>query len=1836
MPDFFEITFSELTDLPEGLTGPRPGAGNPLHKASTGMTEITSALHALITQSPNLQQAIASALTQQWNIDPRVCGIQRDGTQVSLLEMSAYLIASPVFSNRFADGWTTYGVKHGASTAGLNGADWVRKINALNLGRSVAQEYSTYWAQRMPGHAQARLAHGEHLLQQHFTHSIELAYGLGQIDEHAWQQGLTASTWAAIYWEHANSPRELAQATLLVQPQAEQDVWMLYRPGDTTVIRTFPDRAALDSELLAQRYTLWQGLPETPENDPQVERLVISPLHENAFSFALKQRALDHEHHALVLLEQACLEHEPGSLDWQSITDWEHGSGLRLVAPLADETTALILNTLRHEQQLAEEQLHFDALNPALPLYWRTSRIAAQQAALERYLGNDTSVTAPAMTTLRDLEEALKQLQEATSQRLEQLPDAPSAADWHDQLEGTRHVDFISRNLAQGLLAEARLQHALGDLNDAQLTLIETLATHPDYNPEQAVEVASLALVVGAQRWPLHGFLSIRPSTDTQVQASNVMLYRSGQDGGLNVFADDTRLAEALLESLSGLWANALIESVGPASVETLLAALADSEAPARLESTPLTTDGFDHCVQMLINAAQPVDDTQTDAPPHYHIWLSAQLSIPRNEARTQALNAIAEQNRTENIANQFTHSLNHLSTEERSDLRACVQRYRHAMNASITCLQQSLPERSQFIRHKLTQQLRTDLGLSAIPHITVNLPDHVEMRREPVVGSGQPHATTPVYYPSEARSDITLEHLLLKAIDEDLQQRLNFMRVTFDPPETTAHLSNALTSTYLRRLDKMLDLGGTYEHAIIEAFNGKEGDTAMAREWRDEVLREPFALSLELLALSKPTRLDDTGHALLRDAAAGAIEWTPLILNPGVAADGSSQAVALSGVFLLHNRRHNTVVLYLPEAPNGRVVSQYPDPQSACQALEQMALNTTMLTWLATRPVAGDPERHRSYINQALRRSFSGFIAPGESQSLSLATHLSRLQMGRLITQHRQTARSQRELYLEDAAVLHNRVFDYIQLCLSFIPGAGVAVGLYDGWNASTAAVEAFMRGKHSQGVEHLNSVVLSIIDTLLDVAPGVGTLPGGRVASARAYTRLRQTQAQRVTLGKTASATAPDPFKGYEADTLVAAIELDSAGHLRNTFALNGKRYISRHGHHYEVQWDPTYNTWRLKGNALKHYKQPIRLSEDGVWESHGYLNGLLVEGGLQGAGPAFSRLYNNGWETVYGYIRRLRGNAIEQPMDELRRIDRETKQQKRLHTAALKHYNEVRGLGPDGSVGTPGTDAQIRSARQEAIRASKDFVEFHEGCLPALRRLKPTIGRRQFSGIWEEYLQNTARQNLTLIQLRTLELDTLRSIGRQLDRDIIRLINNLSGDPRQATMQLRHHRETILSNHRQLLEQLQGLEQDTRRNMELRNKLRGNLLIQHDLKTAEIMAYSLEPQAYQFARLHMMHSVLAHFDHVEDIDFLLFFNQLNVQGRALARTLHSHFQLPQADLSRVQYGEALRSFRDQYLTFISHLGSWSINFGNFIDATVATSLRADLTHLLADIDKALPNYQRPTRGTGRPSTARVFETEDQQLLIGREERIEGEQRMVVINAMDNGTTESFRQVDGNRWQSTTPVIRRTIDPSRINELQHRAREKLADIAAKKALLKGYMETDMAPASLQDMAEHFATNLRERARDLETALGDRATSDQQQLIQRLRDATKNLVSHGRELRIAKIKTTRQPNVGQLQFLHEQNAVEAQWGRILEPKKNSKGRPIEYLEEYEVIDLATNTVLWYAHFHFPQRPGSGFRKLSAGHLKIRHERNLLNAWHGPIGEAEAMQFFGGLRPAAE
>ncbi|MNE69824.1 hypothetical protein D3C80_1655750 [compost metagenome] len=142
--------------------------------------------------------------------------------------------------------------------------------------------------------------------------------------------------------------------------------------------------------------------------------------------------------------------------------------------------------------------------------------------------------------------------------------------------------------------------------------------------------------------------------------------------------------------------------------------------------------------------------------------------------------------------------------------------------------------------------------------------------------------------------------------------------------------------------------------------------------------------------------------------------------------------------------------------------------------------------------------------------------------------------------------------------------------------------------------------------------------------------------------------------------------------------------------------------------------------------------------------------------------------------------------------------------------------------------------------------------------------------------------------------------------------------------------------------------------------------------------------------------------------------------------------------------------------------------------------------------------------------------------------------------------------------------------------------------------------------------------------------------TDGQRTLTQRLNTAAEQMEALGRELRIAQTKVTRKPTVGYLEYLLAEREVEIAWSRTLNPKLDRKGNPVEYLEEYRILDRSSRQALWYAHFHFRQKPAQGFNRLEAGHLKLASERDMGNgAWRGSMNETQANRLFGNLRPAS-
>lgn len=173
------------------------------------------------------------------------------------------------------------------------------------------------------------------------------------------------------------------------------------------------------------------------------------------------------------------------------------------------------------------------------------------------------------------------------------------------------------------------------------------------------------------------------------------------------------------------------------------------------------------------------------------------------------------------------------------------------------------------------------------------------------------------------------------------------------------------------------------------------------------------------------------------------------------------------------------------------------------------------------------------------------------------------------------------------------------------------------------------------------------------------------------------------------------------------------------------------------------------------------------------------------------------------------------------------------------------------------------------------------------------------------------------------------------------------------------------------------------------------------------------------------------------------------------------------------------------------------------------------------------------------------------------------------------------------------------------------------------------------MTPASLEDLANGYAATLKELAQSITRKGGERLEDVQRAVALDLQNSAKNLERTGQQLRIEQTKIAQQPGFGHLEYLHVQEEVSIHWSRTLEPAKNKQGNAIEYLEEYRIDDKTTGDPLWYAHFHFKNRPKQGFARLEAGHLKLAAEVNQrAGVWRGVLTESQAGKLFGGLRPA--
>lgn len=1695
--------------------------------------------------------------------------------------------------------WIIAGRGNALGKADLRRRQAVKALNSVfsQAPLQPSPVHASYWDARMPGQSITRRAFAEKQLHAHFQSALELNYGFDRIATKAWNLGQLGSNsrYAQLHWHQPGVTIGACPGVLLITSTGDDEPWLLYRPDAHNPIRAFRSEAALLQWAHEHRDRLWRTPPAALASESDSTFIAVTALPGDGLA-GLLNSVLDHALSA--------------------------GQGIQLQVELPEALSEELARLVDADEALAEDEVHFDSLDERLPHGWRKQRIDRQEQLLAAYLGDDAGPGSARLAELQAQQAKLDDQDTIMQQVLGALPESPTPETWGQMAGENSRFEHLSQHFAKALLLEAEFQERLGDLSESRLQWVRQLVERPNPSLQRQVVPSALKLVVGARSWALTGFITLRaiPQDSTDDADSALLLYKPGHDGGLACYSDETQLFERLLNTLQGAWPEVLLESAWPQDTDTLLALIDSGEHIPTLINEPITADVFDYLASTHLALLFQAD-------PASHRQLQWKLGATNNAARTQAFERLAERNRTANLHTRL-NSLSHLDTPQRDALAGQLEALRASMLASSRLLARDLPERGAFSRGLMNRHLRQSLDLTTLPKVTLDIADRTGKQRVPLPESGFANAYKEVTTFSAERSLVPLEQFLLWALDDDLTLRLGNANIMIEHDTATPDLQQTLNHSYIANLVQTLDAAGAYEQQILDAFKGSAGESDWQAEWRQETLRAPFEHQLKILLLSRPDTLDAHGMGVFElfcreqhsTTLTRTIEHYALDLRPGVAADGSSDRVSLSGIFLL-KPPSGPCLLLLPDAPNGKVITQYENSEQACLALEDMATDEAMRTYLASRPLEGDTSTHLSYINQALLKPFTGFIGVGTARSEPIAQVRANLQMGRLILEHRASSRSQVDLYLEREAIRHGRVYDYLKLALGFVPGVGAAVALYDGWNAANASVEAFLRGDPGEGVEHLNSVFLSLVDALFDVVPGA-VLSSASTNLARSRTHLRQ----RLGALRPTSVTRrgrTHPFNGYATEAPPGHWHDHPKAHGKGVYrhAETGSDFIVRQGQHYQVEWDATYGTWRLKGSAARSYKQPVKLDELGTWQPHGSLSGRIVDGGLAGGGAYLGRLYQQGWQHLRGYLGRR--PALASPRQVIQEIDNGRRAHQARLTEKISAWNTARGIGPTGPQGTPAPLATIRRALQASAEQLEAFVTFHEQSLEKLHRIRPELGRH-YQAMHNELALNLGRQHPKLIRQLKLRMQDDFTLATQLEKA-------LDASPINPIEQLRRIRRVQAS----LCQTLAKLEDEFHRVARVSQKLRGNELTLYQ-QTLETLQMPMDPNGYRTVRLSIEVGSIVTLPSQPSYDFILMLRQINREISDLRSLLFSHHDLPNAGLSRAQEYRFLRQLKDRYQRFDNYMTSWQDDLPDYVSPQSTQRMHEALSKLIAEAEAGIsataPIRRTPPSNRG-PSRPRLFETVDQQLLIGREITVDGQPQMHVSNRLSQETHSTYTRTTNSLWQPSnaqpaTPV-------AELSVLVDTARKRLGDVASQQTKLQQYKALNMTPASLEDLANGYATTLADLARDIGRRGGDALTEAQRQLTGSLEQAAGELRRVGRQLRIDQVKATQRPELGHLDYLQSQGEVRIGWSRVLEPAKNKQGQAIEYLEEYRIDDVATNSPLWYAHFHFKRRPAQGFARLEAGHLKLAHERNLgAGAWRGALTESQANSLFGGLRPA--
>lgn len=1289
-------------------------------------------------------------------------------------------------------------------------------------------------------------------------------------------------------------------------------------------------------------------------------------------------------------------------------------------------------------------------------------------------------------------------------------------------------------------------------------------------------------------------------------QDQPVILYWPGEGGGLQCYPDHQTLLSEIFNLLPT--EKQLQITVTPTLDDFLQRGLADQVASFNLHLAELRQA---HALQQkTLEAAQQA----------LHEEVLHTLTVPSHAARDLARVLLLDQRHTHLLANNQPSWLSQLPTQAREHYRQQIEGYLHAVNNSRRFMEAELPPRDAFARQQIAALLRQEFELGPDVEVSLDLPVTVRHQKDIIPGSGAPG--TPVkltLVPSDEREVITLHDLALHNLDDSLNDRLRFMRlsVTGASPADQSRLQAKLDVERVRRWVQDLDLAGQYEGLIRDAFLGPSGESAFHTAYRQECLYAPWQSMLGLQAENAyhQQHIGTRGYALMQSAlSADTLPTTsrptlwPVLLTSG-GKDTDERPTSLSGVTLIHDAASGTTLLYLPDAPDNVFLREYDSMEAARHALYLLAFDTSISRYLAGRTLSGDPQAHDHRIRQACVLHFEGIIGVGAAwpATTSLVRHQCDAYMGRLIVAHRSTARSNLDLRLERYTLESGRIFDYIKMALGCVPFVGTVISVFDAWTSTHLAVDAFRRGDTGEGLDQVESVLQCVVDAMLDLVPGFTF----NLSSLRPLTRQRLASPPLRQAGKR---TVLERFRGYESTQPLSlrGIVPASSGRYRNIYRHAQGDFIVVQGLRYEVTFDQARHTWRLKGHNTG-YRPAIALDENGRWDTHGALFGVNVVGPLGGGGAAMVRMADvldpfwpaplrqhlPRWWTDPAFRRRyLLEYETKRQLHQLERLNWET--------AQLQREANQLPAGP------------IRyKAALELVPQYHNELALADALYPDLEALAQLSRGRNLARVKD--LQS--RVAWLQVDRRINELNTVKQAALSLMDELDALIDNTRSTPAteiERHLQVMSQRKTIRIRTIEKLDKLSSLIEG----VELWN--RRITLPSLRAKAREDVDFAMRnhnPDTCEILKVRHYFEIINRYEAATS-DSWFYLQRSIVRLRVkVDRSLNNLLHLPEVRTNAEQRKRVLEASIDSFQEFRRNLIAWNTSYEEAFDQAFVEPLLKHLesiTNIAVRWKEKIPVIDRAARpGPSRgPSTPRkFFETEDQQFLLGVEEDSGKPQQRINVTGINN-RTETYVPADSGRWRlqsaPSTPV-NIAVD---VNRLTREAQARLQKLPHYREKVQGYARRDMLPIDLEHLMLSEAQELHMRADRIAEHIPDSP------LVSTMRQTAGELVSEGKALRISQSLASKKPSGSLLDYLVSQQAVDIiKHGGLGELAKRIEGQA-DFLQEYEIRDLTGPhpRPLWYAHFHYSSaRPR--FERFNKAHLKTAEQRRLGLQWQLAQGE---------------